>query len=89
MRTLYARPTQDWPVLGLQGQTLGTIVSCALDAGTGKVKYVELKTSWQTMYIQWPNVEFDEKRQSFKLNKHGTIDSLASQASPGSADCDS
>ena len=89
MHTLYARPTKDWPVLGLQGQKLGTIVGCALDAGTGKVKYVELRTSWQTIYIQWPNVEFDEQRQSFKLNKHGTVESLANQPFPDSGDCNS
>lgn len=72
MRTLYSRPTQDWPVLGLQGQRLGTIVRCALDAGTGRVKYLQLRTSWQTIDIAWSHLEFDETQQSFKLNKRAS-----------------
>ena len=84
MRTLYARPTQEWPVIGLHGQRLGHIVRCALDAKTGKVKYVELRTSWQTIGIEWPNLEFNEKQQSFQLSKHqGTAGSPVSH-SPGS-----
>lgn len=92
MRTLFARPTQDWPVLGLQGQKLGSIVRCAFDAGTGRLKYLELKTSWQTIHLDWPALEFDENQQSFKLHKHGGISRRLSQASddtPGSVDRDS
>ncbi len=70
MRTLFARPTQEWPVLGLQGQKLGSIVRCAFDAGTGELKYLELQTSWQTIHLDWPNLRFDEKQQVFKLSKH-------------------
>jgi hypothetical protein len=69
MRTLYSRPTQDWPVVGLQGQKLGSIVRCAMDAETGKVKYLQLRTSWQTIDIAWTNLVFDEHQQSFKLNR--------------------
>lgn len=69
MATLYARPTQTWPVLGLQGQLLGTIERCALDAATGELKYLELRTAWQKINIEWPHLLFDEQRQAFRLNK--------------------
>ncbi len=71
MQTLFVRPTQDWPVLGLQGQKLGNIVRCAFDADTGRLKYLELQTSWQTIHLDWPNLRFDEQLQSFKLTKFG------------------
>lgn len=92
MRTLFARPTQDWPVLGLQGQKLGSIARCAFDAGTGRLKYLELKTSWQTIHLDWPNLEFDETQQSFKLSKPAGINGREPQASddiPGSGDWES
>lgn len=68
MSTLYARPTHAWPVLGLQGQLLGEIERCALDAVTGELMYIELRTAWQKIDIEWTKLEFDEQRQSFKLN---------------------
>lgn len=92
MRTLFARPTQDWPVLGLQGQKLGNIERCAFDAETGRLKYMELRTSWQTIHLEWPNLEFDENQQSFKLSKHIGVINRAAQASddrPESDDWDS
>jgi hypothetical protein len=69
MSTLYARPTEDWPVLGLQEQSLGTVVCCALDAATGEVKFLQLRTAWQTIDIEWHNLVFDENRQTFKLHR--------------------
>lgn len=81
MRTLYARPTQDWPVLGLHGQKLGNIVCCAFDARTGRLKYLELQTSWQTIHLDWPNLEFDENQQSFKVIKHIGVQNSAAQVS--------
>lgn len=89
MHTLFARPTQDWPVLGLQGQRLGTIVSCAVDAGTGHVKYLQLRTPWQTIDLQWSVLKFDEKQQSFKLYKHSTGGRKPHAAGDGPADSDS
>jgi hypothetical protein len=92
MRTLFVRPTQDWPVLGLQGQKLGSIVRCALDAGSGRLKYLELQTPWQTIHLDWPHLEFDEHQQSFKVSKHIVVHSRSSQASddiPDSGSCDS
>jgi hypothetical protein len=69
MATLFARPTHAWPVLGLQGQLLGNVERCALDATTGELKYLELRTAWQKIDIEWVKLEFDEQSQSFKLNQ--------------------
>ncbi len=83
MTILYALPTGDWQVLGLQEQALGSIVSFALDSATGTIKSLALKTEWQTIDIQWARVEFDEPRQSFKLHKSATIYYLPRQESGG------
>lgn len=73
MITVYARPTQEWQVLGLQEQNLGSIVGFSLDPTTGKIKSLSLKTEWQTIDIQWLNLEFNERLQAFKLHKSATI----------------
>jgi hypothetical protein len=88
MRTLFARPTQDWPVLGLQGQKLGSIVRCAFDADTGRLKYLELQTSWQTIHLDWPHLRFDEQLQSFKLTKIGQASGRNPQASGARSESD-
>lgn len=80
MATLYALPAQDWPVLGLQGQFLGNIERCALDASTGELLYLELRTAWQKIDIEWPNLEFDEQQQSFRLQKSAAMVRRRAQA---------
>jgi len=67
MAILYVQPVQRWPVLGLHGQRLGTVETCALDPDTGKVKHLVLRTQWQTIDIEWPYLVFREEHQSFQL----------------------
>lgn len=92
MATLYAQPTQDWPVLGLQGQLLGNIVRCTVDTATGEVVHLELRTAWQTIGLDWPSLQFDEAQQLFRLNKPAIISrrhSHSSDAAPGCRSCES
>jgi sporulation protein YlmC with PRC-barrel domain len=65
--TLFARPVNAWPVIGLRGQHLGTVEQCAIDPEGGAVSYLVLRTPWQTIDIDWPDLEFDQQQQSFKL----------------------
>ncbi len=69
MAILHAEPTQDWPVLGLHGQLLGNIARCTVDTETGRIVQLELRTAWQTIGLEWPNLHFDEAQQRFQLNK--------------------
>jgi hypothetical protein len=67
MMTVYAQLEQAWPVQGLQGQRLGTIERCAIDIDSGVVRYMELKTDWQTIAIDWRGLKFDKHKQQFRL----------------------
>ena len=87
MATLYTQPTQDWPVLGLQGQLLGNIVRCTLDTATGEIVHLELRTAWQTIGLDWPSLQFDENKQLFRLNKPANVNRPQGQASDTVSGC--
>jgi hypothetical protein len=67
MGKVYAKLRPAWPVVGLQGQRLGTVERCAIDVSAGVVTHLELKTAWQTIDIEWPGLEFDEDDKVIRL----------------------
>ncbi len=67
MSTIQAQTLRAWPVFGIHGQCLGTTNRCVLDVSEGTICCLELKTPWQTLEIEWPQIEFDETCQGFRL----------------------